>query len=407
MKYAYERKDYESMRSLLIALNKKRSQSREAITSIVKFALNEVYPTLNEEEQIKLLKTLVEITEGRIFVEYEYSVAIRRLTEIHLKRGDIEEAAKLIQDIQIETFGSLERGYKVDYILFQMKVLLQKEDYIRTLIVSNKINRRHLNDEGLEKLKFEFYELMIRYYLHEEKFIEVSKSYKTLYDFIKDLEIKLNNTGDVDSEVGKQSIQNCRDIVSNTKKHLLFVNYVTFLAICPPELETKNMLNELNLFYKKDLEENSDMFTIVKKRLSDEIVYVDDHFLNQFVNYPIFVHEDVNNPNAHRHFKLFRKFWIQHNLIIIEKYFSQVRLERIASMVGTDKNEIESELADMVINNYIYAKINRINSTVIFRKRQDTGDKLNDLNYDLTRMLEKIENTCHLIHKENLKHDIK
>ena len=82
-------------------------------------------------------------------------------------------------------------------------------------------------------------------------------------------------------------------------------------------------------------------------------------------------------------------------------------MEKIADMVWTKIIEVESELADMVINNYIYAKINRRASTVNFKRRQDTGDKLNDLNSDLTKMLEKLENTCHLIHKENLKYDIK
>lgn len=396
------------MRQLLLSLHKKRAQSREATISIIKYALNEIYPTLNEDEQIKLLKTVVEITVGKIFVEYEFSVAIRHLTEIQLKRGDVDEAARLIQDIQIETFGSLERAYKVEYILFQMKILLRKGDYIRVQIVSNKINRKHLNDQGLEKLKFEFYELMIKYYLNENKFIDVAKSYKTLYDFIKEIEIKLSSMNGSDtSKVNEKSLKNCQDLISTTLKHILFVNYVTFLSICPPELETKNMFNELNLFYKKDLEENQDMLNIVKRRLADDIVYVDDNFLNSFIKYPIFVKDEVNNPNPEKHFKLFRKFWIQHDLVIFEKYFSQVKLDRIASMVGTNKAEVETELADMVINNYIYAKINRIGATVNFRKRQDGSDKLNDLNYDLTRMLEKLETTCHLIHKENLKHDIK
>ena len=31
-----------------------------------------------------------------------------------------------------------------------------------------------------------------------------------------------------------------------------------------------------------------------------------------------------------------------------------------------------------VINGYIYAKINRINATVNFRKKQESGDKLDD-----------------------------
>jgi len=403
LEYVFARGDYNSLRALLLSLNKKRNQSRESVLSIVKYSLNDVYYKLNEDEQIKLLRILIEITEGRIFVEHEYSVAVRRLTEIYLARRDIEEAAKLIQDIQIETFGSLDRFYKVDYILFQMRILLQKEDYVRTLIVSNKINRKHLNDEGLHKLKVEFYELMIRYYIHEDKFIDVSKCYKILYDFYKEIEGKCNLMTDSKDSSAKTYI----DLLNAQNKKALFVNYVIFLSICPPELETKNMFNELNLFYKKDLEENPEMLSVVKKRLSDDFVYIDDNFLGQYLSYPIFVKDEVNNPFAEKHFLLFRKYWIQHNVMIFGKYFSQIRLDRMSAMIGIDKNEVEREVADMVINNYIYAKINRINSTVNFRKRQDVNDKLNDLNFDLATMLDKIENTCHLIHKENLKYDIK
>jgi hypothetical protein len=58
------------MRTLIVALNKKRNQSKNAITEMVKFCLSdEVYLSLSQEEQLKLLKTIIEITEGRIYVE--------------------------------------------------------------------------------------------------------------------------------------------------------------------------------------------------------------------------------------------------------------------------------------------------------------------------------------------------
>lgn len=88
-----------------------------------------------------------------------------------------------------------------------MKILLSKGDYIRTLIVGNKINRKHLNDAGLEKQKIGFYRYMIQYYIQEKQFIDVSKSYKILYDFVKELEVKyrdlsVKNTLD-EKETGK------------------------------------------------------------------------------------------------------------------------------------------------------------------------------------------------------------
>ena len=51
-------------------------------------------------------------------------------------------------------------------------------------------------------------------------------------------------------------------------KTTMFENYIMYLNICPPELETRNMLNELNMFYRKDLEEISEMlFHLYKKRV--------------------------------------------------------------------------------------------------------------------------------------------
>ena len=75
-------------------------------------------------------------------------------------------------------------------------------------------------------------------------------------------------------------------------------------------------------------------------------------------------------------------------------------------MTSVSIEEIESELADMVVNNYIYAKINRIENIVNFQKKMEHHDVLDELNYDLRKMLEGLEQTCHLINKEYLKYNV-
>ncbi len=60
----------------------------------------------------------------------------------------------------------------------------------------------------------------------------------------------------------------------------------------------------------------------------------------------------------------------------------------------------------MVVNNYIYAKINRIENIVNFQKKIEHHDVLDELNQDLRKMLEGLEQTCHLINKEYLKYNI-
>ena len=397
----YGRNDYENFLKLFEYLTQRKNQSRESIIAMVKYCINEILPNLKtQKESCDLLNTLIRVTEGKIFVEYEYSQAIRKMTEMHIMNNEKEEAAKLIQDVQIEAFGSLESEYKIEYILFQMQVLIDKGDYIRTLIVSNKIKRNHLDDEGIELLKIRFFRLMILYYMHEKNYLETSKCYKTLYDFIKSINEKLVDVEKKNVEIKPKVIDNYIQAKKDNNLEQIFENYILFLSICPPELETKNMLNELLIKYKKDLDKNKTLLYIVEKRLSDDIILTNNALFNRFKDFEIF----KKNPEL---IKLFRKYWIQHDLSIFEKFFAKIHIQRISKMTLVPDDEIESEIADMVINNYIYARINRIEKIVNFRKETDHHDVLDNFNYDMASLLTKIEETCHIINKEYLKYGIK
>ena len=395
------RNDFANYLKLFEYLTQRRNQSRESIILMVKHSLNDILPNLKNQKDVEdLLNTIIRVTEGKIFVEYEYSQAIRKLCELHLINNQKDEAAKVIQDVQIEAFGSLEMDYKIDYILFQMQVLIEKGDYIRTLIVSNKIKRAHLDDEGIELLKIRFYRLMILYYEHEKNYLEVSKCYKILYDYIKSINDKLVDVEKKNLDIKSKIIEHYIQAKKENDLKELFENYVLFLSICPPELETKNMFNELFIKYKKELDKDKNILYIVEKRLSDDIIIIDNNLFNKFNNYEIF----KKNPDLKN---LFRKYWIQHDLSIFEKFFGKIHIERISQMTSVPNDEIESEIADMVVNNYIYAKINRIEKIVNFRKNTDHHDVLDNFNYDMDTMLKKIEETCHLINKEYLKYDFK
>jgi len=45
--------------------------------------------------------------------------------------GKVDEATKIIQEIQIETYGSLKNAEKVEFILYQMKLVLLRRDFVR------------------------------------------------------------------------------------------------------------------------------------------------------------------------------------------------------------------------------------------------------------------------------------
>lgn len=74
----------------------------------------------------------------------------RILAQIRESEGKINEAADILQELQVETFGSMEKREKTDFILEQMRLCLAKHDYVRTQIISKKINTRFFQDKENE-----------------------------------------------------------------------------------------------------------------------------------------------------------------------------------------------------------------------------------------------------------------
>ena len=60
--------------------------------------------------------------------------------------GDISGACDMIQDVHVETYGSLSKKEKAEYILEQIRLNLLKNDYVRALIQSRKMNRKVYRD---------------------------------------------------------------------------------------------------------------------------------------------------------------------------------------------------------------------------------------------------------------------
>lgn len=110
--------------------------------------------------------------------------------------------------------------------------------------------------------------------------------------------------------------------------------------------------------------------------------------------------------HAHIHMQEFLRQLIQHNIRVIQKYYHRIRLARLAQLVGVSQDLAEKEIGDMVVNKRLVAKINRMQGIVNFQKSKQSNDVLNDWNYDIRHMLDKIETTCHLINREKVVHNV-
>ena len=119
---------------------------------------------LSYDDRMALMDTLLQVTDGRIFVEKERARLVLKLAHIRESEGKIAEAAKILQEVQVETFGAMKKKEKTEYILEQMRICLLKKDYIRTQIISKKIHPKVLQDplEDFQHIKIRFNELMVQ-----------------------------------------------------------------------------------------------------------------------------------------------------------------------------------------------------------------------------------------------------
>jgi len=93
----------------------------------------------------------------QIYVEVERARLTHRLAQIKEDEGEISKAADIIQELQVETYGSMEKKEKVELILEQMRLCLAKKDYIRTQIISKKISTKFFEDEKTQDLKLKYF----------------------------------------------------------------------------------------------------------------------------------------------------------------------------------------------------------------------------------------------------------
>jgi 26S proteasome regulatory subunit N5 len=134
--------DWKLLNENIIVLSKKHGLLKGAIGKMVQQAMSYIQDTPDMPTKLELIDTLRTVTEGKIFVEVERARLTRILSKIKEDEGKTDEAAEVLQELQVETFGSMERREKTDFILEQMRLCLLKKDYVRMQIISRKINTK-------------------------------------------------------------------------------------------------------------------------------------------------------------------------------------------------------------------------------------------------------------------------
>ena len=204
--------------------------------------------------------------------------------------------------------------------------------------------------------------------------MDTCRSYQTIYDTINKASDETKTKIDPSGEGRKNAFQ----------------NFVLYLLLSPYTQDKVDQLNIIESMYPRELEAEPLLTKYVRKFLTFELMPLqEDDITQQMAAYEPFQDRTLHSKN--HLIELIRQL-VQHNLRVIEKYYSRISLERMSQLVGVSVERTENELGDMVVNGRIAAKINRLAGIVVINKRkQFTNEKLNSWNHDLRNTLDKIE----------------
>lgn len=223
----FEADNWNALNEYVALLVKRRSQLKQAVVKMVQECATYVDQTPDKETKLKLIDTLRTVTAGKIYVEVERARLTLILANMKEADGDVKGAADIMEDLQVETYGTMEKREKVELILEQMRLCLAKQDLVRTQIIAKKISIKFFDDPENQDLKIKYYGLMIRLD-QDQSYIRTSRHYQAV----------------VDSTVIKEAPE---------RRQKMMTNAVLYCILAPYDNERQDMMH--HLAKSKQLEE--------------------------------------------------------------------------------------------------------------------------------------------------------
>jgi len=364
----------------IVVLCKKHGFLKHAVQSMVQLAMTYVDKLAGKPEQAELIDTLRTVTEGKIFLEVERARVTRTLSQIKEKTGKTTEACDILQELQVETFGSMDKREKTDFILEQMRLTLAKLDYTRVVIISKKINSKFFTDPENQDLKLRFCYLMIQHALHENDYLAVAKYYSQIYE-----------------------TPSIKDGGPDSWKPIL-ENIVLFTVLSPFDNEQSDMINRLytdtNLSQIPLYKDFCKCFITVELMRWSKITEI---YATAFRQNSAFTN---TTESGIARWGALHKRVSEHNIRVISKYYSQITIARLTILLDLPLAETEAFLSDLVCKRTIWAKIDRPAGRVTFKAGELEDDVLNVWSGQVKRVLGLIGKTGHLISKEEMVNEI-
>lgn len=397
--------DWKGIGEYVTLLSKRRGQLKQAVQAMVRQCMGYLDATPDQATRIELIKNLQAITEGKIYVEIERARLTRQLARMREAEGAVQDAAEILQEVAVETFGAMAKTEKIAYILEQVRLCLDRKDFVRAQILSKKVSVKAFTqaegakkgestgeigiegtaieepEEGtpsMEALKLQYYSLMIRFYQHERDYTQICRCYRSVYD-TPSIQEDPARWQDVLKKI-------CWYVVLSPRNS----DQVTLLALT----EADKKLDELPAYV-----------ALLKKFSQKEVLWW-KHMESEYAS-EVAAQEDVfAGEEGERRKADFRLRVTEHNLQVIAGYYSRVSLARLAQLLDLEADQAEKHLSELVVGGTLSAKIDRPAGIIRFSHKKGADEALDSWSGNIGRLLVLVEKTCQQIQKESMVHRV-
>ncbi|ATY64511.1 26S proteasome non-ATPase regulatory subunit 12 [Cordyceps militaris CM01] len=402
--------DWSLLNEQTLVLSKKHSQLKQAITKMVQTVVSFLDDTPDLTTKLSVIETLRTVTEGKIFVEVERARVTKILSDIKKQQGDLKAATEILCELQVETFGSMDRREKTEFILAQVALCIENGDWTQAGILGRKISTKYLSRkpkktaEDLEKeakerekkrargeevpeekeddttdLKLRYYEQQIMLAKHDDKYLEVCKNYRQVLD--------------------TEAVEN-----DSAKLHPVLQRIIYFVILAPYDNEQHDLLHRVhkdtrNAQVSLDAELLR-LFTIHELMRWPEVA---KKFGPHLCGTDVFdAKNSSSDEKAHQRWQDLRKRVIEHNVRVVAKYYTRIQMGRLTELLDLTEDETEKYISELVTSKTVYARIDRPARIVSFSKPRDADDVLNEWSHNMKSLLGLLERIDHLITKEEM-----
>lgn len=273
----------------------------------------------------------------------------------------------------------MDRKEKTDFILQQVGLCIEQGDYAQALILSRKISTKWFTtdpsraDEDIMNLKLRFYEQQIQLSKQDEKYLDACKHYRAVLD--------------------TPSVTKSEDLTKKTLERIVY-----YVILAPYDNEQFDLLHRIQIDPQvaKLLPEQAEL---IKLFIVPELMpwtRVSQRFDTLLRATEVF---GVDDPKGPKRWTDLRNRVIEHNVRVISKYYTRVRMTRLKELLDLDEDETETFLSKLVCQKTVNAKIDRPAGVITFGQSRDADDVLNEWSGNMKSLLGLLERIDHLITK--------